>query len=81
MSHSSENFKIQQNKTAKMIYVPNTIRILIHGVDLWHHRLRIGNRTPKSSMEPPQGEERKMEKEREEEKEQGVYFAKSCQPI
>jgi hypothetical protein len=29
-----------------MTYVPNMIGILTHGVDLWHHRLRIGREIP-----------------------------------
>jgi hypothetical protein len=36
-----------------MTYVPNTIGVSTHGVDLLHHGLRIGERTPKSPMEPP----------------------------
>jgi hypothetical protein len=59
-----KKFKIQQNETVKTTYVPNTIRLPIHGVDLWHHRLQIGERSPKSSMEPPQGEEGRRKKER-----------------
>jgi hypothetical protein len=47
------------------MYVPNTIGIPTHGVDLWHHKLQIRERTPKSPMEPPQGEERKRKKEEE----------------
>jgi hypothetical protein len=59
-----------------MMYVPNTNRIPTHRVDLWHHVLRIGERSPKSVMEPPQDEER-MKEEREEERERGSlsYFA------
>jgi hypothetical protein len=38
------------------MYVPNTIGIPIHGVDLWHHGLRLVKRNPKSTLEPPQGE-------------------------
>jgi hypothetical protein len=45
----------------KMTYVPNMIRIPTHGVDWWHHGLRVGERKLKSLMEPPQGEERKKE--------------------
>jgi hypothetical protein len=30
----------------KTTYIPNTIRIPTHGVDLWHHGLRFGERTP-----------------------------------
>jgi hypothetical protein len=48
-----------------MMYVPNTIGIPTHGVDLWHHGLRLVKRNPKSPMEPPQGErggERKKER-------------------
>jgi hypothetical protein len=50
----------------KTTYVPNRIGIPTHGVDLWHHRLRIGERTHKSPMKPPQGEERRRKKETEE---------------
>jgi hypothetical protein len=42
---------------AKKMYVPNTIGIPTHGVDLWHHGLRLANRNPKS-----QGEGRKKER-------------------
>jgi hypothetical protein len=52
----------------KMAYVPNMIRIPTHGVDWWHHGLRVGERKLKSLMEPPQGEERKRKKKIEEEK-------------
>jgi hypothetical protein len=45
-----------------MAYIPNMIRILTHGVDWWHHGLRVGERKLKSLMEPPQGEERKRKK-------------------
>jgi hypothetical protein len=62
--HSSEIFKIQQNETVRMTNVPNTIGVPTHEVDLWHHEFQIGERTPKSPMEPPQGEERKRKKER-----------------
>jgi hypothetical protein len=55
-----------------MTNVPNTIRVPTNIVDLWHHGLRIGERTPKTPMEPPQGEERKRKKEREEERERGA---------
>jgi hypothetical protein len=44
--HPSENFKIQENKTIKVTYVPNTIRISTHEVDLWHHELGFGEKTP-----------------------------------
>jgi hypothetical protein len=50
-----------------MKYVPNTIGIPTHGVDLWHHKLLLGERGPKLQMEPPQGERgggRKKERER-----------------
>jgi hypothetical protein len=42
-----------------MMYVPNMIGIPTNGVDLWHHRLRIGERNHKSLMELPQVEERR----------------------
>jgi hypothetical protein len=51
----------------KTTYVPNTIGIPTHGVDLWHHELQIGERNPKSPMKPPEGEKRRRKKEREEE--------------
>jgi hypothetical protein len=50
-----------------MTYVPNTITIATHRVDWWHHGIRIGERKLKSPMKTPQGEKRKMMKEREEE--------------
>jgi hypothetical protein len=40
------------------------IGIPTHRVDLWRHGLRIGERNPKSPMEPPQGEKRRRKKER-----------------
>jgi hypothetical protein len=55
----------------KMMYVPNTIGIPTHLVDLWHHVLRIEERNPKSPMEPPQGEEMRK-KERGERKRKRV---------
>jgi hypothetical protein len=63
---------VQQNETVKMMYIPNMIGVPTHGVDLRHHRLPIGEETPKSPMEPPQGEERKRKKEREEERGAGA---------
>jgi hypothetical protein len=81
--HSSKIFKIQQNETVKMTYVFNMIRIPTHGVDLWHHGLRIGERKPKSSMEPPQGEDMRRKKERKEEESErgavGLLVGQSCQ--
>jgi hypothetical protein len=47
-----------------MTYVHNMIGIPTHRVDLWHHGLRIGERNPKSLMEPPQGEERRRKKKK-----------------
>jgi hypothetical protein len=46
-----------------------------HRADLCHHGLRIGERSPKSTMERPQGEERRK-KERPEERERwaGALF-------
>jgi hypothetical protein len=41
------------------------IVIPIYSVDLMHHGLPIGERTSKSSMKPPQCEERKRKEERE----------------
>jgi hypothetical protein len=67
MSSSKRNFQNTKNKTVKTTYVPNTIRVPTHGVDLMHHDLPIGERTPKSPMELPQCEERKMKKERKKE--------------
>jgi hypothetical protein len=66
MSSSKRNFQNTKNETVKTTYVPNTIRVPTHGVDLMHHDLPIGERTPKSPMELPQCEERKMKKERDE---------------
>jgi hypothetical protein len=51
----------------KMTYVSNIIGIPINRVNLCHHGLQIGERSPKSSMKLSQCEEmRKKEKEREE---------------
>jgi hypothetical protein len=50
------------------MYVPNTIGIPTHGVNLWHRRLRLANRNPKSPMEPPQGERGGRKKERKKER-------------
>jgi hypothetical protein len=47
---------------AKKMYVPNTIGIPTHGVDLWHHGLRLAKRNPKSPMKPPQEEGGKKER-------------------
>jgi hypothetical protein len=56
----------------KTTYIANTIGIPTHGVNLRHHGLRIGERNPKSPIDPPQGEERRRKKEREkEERERG----------
>jgi hypothetical protein len=59
-----------------MSYVPNTIRILTHKVDLWHHRLRFGGggRSPNrqwNCRKVKKGEERK--KERRKKEKEGVY--------
>jgi hypothetical protein len=55
-----------------MTYVPNMIGIPTHGVDLWHHRLRLAKTNPKSPMEPSQGERGEgRKKERERRKEEG----------
>ncbi len=51
----------------KTTYVPNTIRIPTHGVDLWHHGLEIGERNPKSPIKPSQGEKMRKKKRDEEE--------------
>jgi hypothetical protein len=39
------------------------IGIPTHGVDLWHHGLRLVKRNPKSSMEPSQGKRGGRKKE------------------
>jgi hypothetical protein len=49
----------------KMTYVSNTIGIPINRVDLCHHGLQIGERSPKSSMKLSQCEERERKKEKE----------------
>jgi hypothetical protein len=51
----------------KTTYVPNTIGISTHGVDLWRHGLKIGERNPKSPMESSQGEKSRKKKRDEEE--------------
>jgi hypothetical protein len=55
---------MQQNGTIKITYIPNTIGVLTHGVDLRHHGLPIGEGTPKSLVELLQEEERKRKEER-----------------
>jgi hypothetical protein len=52
--------------------VLNMIGVPTEGVNLWYNRLRIGERIPNSPMGPPQGEERKRKKQRDEEGEKGV---------
>jgi hypothetical protein len=46
----------------KMTYVTNMIGIPTHKVNLWHHELQIEERSLKSSMESPQGKERRRKK-------------------
>jgi hypothetical protein len=60
--------------------VPNTIKITTYGVDLWHHRLRLAKRNPKSVIEPPQGERGGGgKKERGKKRAQGILPGHSCQ--
>jgi hypothetical protein len=53
------------------MYIPNTIRIPTHGVDLWHHVLEFGERTPNQQWSrcKVKGEERRRKERRKEEKE------------
>jgi hypothetical protein len=49
----------------KMIYISNTIRIPTHGVNLWHHGLGFGGRSPNhqwSHRKVKRGEGRKKER-------------------
>jgi hypothetical protein len=46
----------------KTMYISNTIKILTHGVNLWHHGVRLAKRNPKSPMKLPQGERREGRK-------------------
>jgi hypothetical protein len=53
----------------KMTYVPNTIRILSHRVDLWHHILRFRERIPNrqwSCCKVKRGEGGKKERRKKE---------------
>jgi hypothetical protein len=50
-----------------MTYVPNTIRILSHRVDLWHHILRFRERTPNRQWSCRKVKRARRKKEREEE--------------
>jgi hypothetical protein len=66
--HPNEKFKIQQNKTVKMTYVPNTIRISAHVVDFSHQGLRFWGRTQNcqwSHSKVSRGDRRKREREKE----------------
>jgi hypothetical protein len=82
--HSSEIFKIQENETIKTTYVPNKIRISIHEVNLWHHGLEFGERTPNHqwSHHKVKREERRRKKEREKEEREReglpYYAQESC---
>jgi hypothetical protein len=55
------------------------IRIPTHGVDLWHHGLGFGERTPNRQWTHAQGEERRKEKEREEEEKEREGLSYSTQ--
>jgi hypothetical protein len=43
-----------------------------HEVDLWRQGLQIGERNPKSLIEPPQGEKRRKKERDEKERERGL---------
>jgi hypothetical protein len=43
-----------------------------HKVDLWRQGLQIGERNPKSLIEPPQGEKRRKKERDEKERERGL---------
>jgi hypothetical protein len=61
------------------MYVPNTSKIPTNRVNLWHHGLKIWERTQESPIKSSQGEERRKKKEREENKEEGlVPYALFC---
>jgi hypothetical protein len=69
--HPNKNFKIQQNKTVKTTYVPNTIRISTHGVDFSHKgsdfrgELKIANGvTARWVEEKEEREKERMKKEK-----------------
>jgi hypothetical protein len=53
-----------------MKYVPNTIRICTHGVDLWHHGLEFKESTPNHQWSCPkvEREEKRRKKMRQKEK-------------
>jgi hypothetical protein len=74
--HPSKICKIQKNKMVKTMFIPNTIGIPTHRVDLWHHGLRLAKRNSKLPMEPSQGERgRGRKKERGERKRVGGILA------
>jgi hypothetical protein len=66
MVHPSEIFKIQENETVKTTYIPNTIRMPTHGVDLWHHEFGFVERTPNHQWRrrKVEREERRMKERR-----------------
>jgi hypothetical protein len=60
--HPNENFKIQQNKTVKMTYIPNMIRVPTYGGDLGHHELHM-EESVRITNEATAREERRRKKE------------------
>jgi hypothetical protein len=75
--HPNEKFKIQQNEMVKKTYVPNTIRILIHGVDFSHQGLRFWERTRNrqwSRYKVSRGEGMKRERDEEEREREGSHI-------
>jgi hypothetical protein len=75
--HPNENFKIQQNKMVKTMYVPNTISIPTHKVDFSHQALgfrEITRNRQWNRRKVRRGEERKKERE-EREREEGLPYS------
>jgi hypothetical protein len=68
--HPSKIFK-QENETVKTTCIPNTIKIPTHRVDLCHHGLGFGERTPNHQWShcKVKREERRRKERRKKEKE------------
>jgi hypothetical protein len=66
-----------------MMYILNTIRIPTHGVDLWHHMLGFGERTPNRqwSHREVKREERRRKERRKKEKERAYPILRRVTPI
>lgn len=61
----------------KTMFIPNTIGIPTHRVDLWHHGLRLAKRNSKLPMEPSQGERGRGRKREEKGRGSGVSWRAS----